>query len=258
MKYGYYLRDADESRQIYLSEDIYMSENAEFHDSIEFIFVLEGEILANIGEESKVLTSGMICFANSYENHYYKPLTEKTNAYVLVLSREYTREFNELYKDMFFETFMTNVDENGEIFSLMRYWVNLEKKSYLRDIAFTNLLFALLIDKYGLIGRKPKSVEAALKRILLYIHEHYLEKITVKTMAKSIGYSPDYCARVLKKNLNYDFKTYVYVLRFRKMREILSDSTLQYTVKELAAMLGFGSVSAFYRAKKILEEKGLA
>lgn len=257
MKYGYYLRDADQAKQIYLSEDIYMSESAEFHDSLEFIFVLEGEILANISDDSRVLSSGMICFVNSYENHFYKPLTEKTNAYVLVISREYTRTFQELYDGMYFNTFMLNTKINEEIFSLMRTWLGIKEKTYLKNYAYTNLLFAMLIDKYGLMRHKRKSSDVALKQVLMYIHEHYLEKITMQSMSKAIGYSSDYCAKILKKNLNYDFKTYVYVLRFRKARELFSDSTLQYTVKEVAAKLGFGTVSTYYRAKRILEEKGL-
>lgn len=257
MRYGYYLRDADQARQIYLSEDIYMSEKAEFHDSIEFVFVLEGEISANIGEEAQVLSAGMICFVNSYENHYYKSLTEKTNAYVLVLSREYTREFKELYGDMFFQTFMTNVKRNERVFALMREWLGVKQKTYLKNFAYTNLLFATLIDEYGLTRRKRLQADAVVQRILLYIHEHYLENVTLQSMAADIGYSPDYIARVMRNKLNYDFKTYVAVLRFRKVSELFADSTLQYTVKEVVAKSGFGTVSTFYRAKKKLEERGL-
>ncbi len=256
MKYGYYLRDADQMKQIYLSEDIYMSEQAEFHDSIEFIFVLEGEILAKIGEESETLSAGMICFVNSYENHCYKPLTERTNAYVLVLSREYTRTFQELYDGMFFNTFMLNTKRNESLFDLMRTWIGIEEKTYLKNLAYANLLFATLIDKYGLVRHKRMQSDAVVKRILTYIHEHYLEVITMKSMSESIGYSADYCARVMKK-LNYDFKTYVFLLRFRKVRELTADSTLQYTVKEIVAKCGFGTMSTFYRAKKKMEEKGL-
>lgn len=168
MKYGYYLRDADQAKQIYLSEDIYMSENAEFHDSVEFIFVLEGEILANISDQSRVLSSGMICFVNSYENHFYKPLTEKTNAYVLVLSREYTRTFQELYDGMYFNTFMLNTKINEEIFSLIRTWLGIKEKTYLKNLAYTNLLFAMFIDKYGLMRQRSKSSDVALKKVLLY------------------------------------------------------------------------------------------
>lgn len=256
MKYGYYLRDADQAKQIYLSEDIYMSEQAEFHDSIEFIFVLEGEIYASIGEQSRVLSSGMICFVNSYENHCYKPLTERTNAYILVLSREYTRTFQELYDGMFFNTFMVNTKLNESLFALMRTWIEIEGKTYLKNYAYTNLLFATLIDKYGLIRHKRMTADAVEKRILMYIHEHYLEHITIQSMSEAIGYSPDYCARIMKR-MNYDFKTYVHLLRFRKARELMADSTLQYTVKEIVAESGFGTVSTFYRAKRKLEEKGL-
>lgn len=257
MRYAYYLRDADQAKQIYLSEDIYMSEKAEFHDSVEFIFVLEGEISVNIGEKSCALSPNMICFVNSYENHFYKPLTERTNAYVLVLSREYTREFRDLYGDMAFDTFMTDTRKNEDLFDLMRTWIGISNKTYLKNLAYTNLLFAAIIDKYGLRRQKLAPVDAAEKSILIYVHEHYLDTITLQSMANKIGYSPDYCARIFKKKLNSDFKTYVNVLRFRKVNELLSDSTLQYSVQEAAEKSGFGSMATFYRARKKLEKQGL-
>lgn len=257
MRYAYYLRDADQAKQIYLSEDIYMSEKAEFHDSIEFIFVLEGEISANIDEESQTLSEGMICFVNSYQNHFYKPLTERTNAYVLVLSREYMREFHDLYGDMSFDTFMTDTHKNRDLFAIIRTWIGIGNRTYLKNFAYTNLLFAAIIDKYGLRRQKHAPIDAAEKSILLYVHEHYLEPLTLQGMAKKIGYSPDYLARVFKKKLNSDFKTYINVLRFRKVNELLSDATLHYSVQEAAEKSGFGSMATFYRARKKLEEQGL-
>lgn len=257
MEYGYYLRVADEAKQIYLSEDIYMSEKAEFHDSIEFVFVLEGEISAKISGKTQILSPGMICFVNSYENHSYKQLTEKTNAYVLVLASEYTREFKELYKDQSFATYMLNVEQNQEMFDIMKQWIEVKNKTYLKNFAYANLLFSAIIDKYGLPYRKKLQSDIAVKTILLYIHEHYAENITLSEMARNIGYSAGYCARVLRQNLKYDFKTYICVLRFRKAAELFADRTLERSVEEVAKMCGFGSVTTYYRARKRLRERGL-
>lgn len=257
MEYGYYLRVADQAKQIYLSEDIYMSEKAEFHDSIEFVFVLEGEISAEIGGKTQILSPGMICFANSYENHCYRQMTEKSDAYVLVLSSEYTREFKALYGDMSFKTFMLNVRMNEELFGLMKTWIGIKERTYLKNFAYANLLFATIVEKYGLMRHKKMQPGTAVKTLLLYIHEHYLEDITLQSISKNVGYSPDYCARVLKKNLAYDFKTYLHILRFRKAKELLGDRTLQYNVNEVAKACGFRSSTTYYRAKKRLEERGL-
>ena len=55
---GVYFSDADLERQIYLKEEIVLSDVGHFHDSVEFVFLLEGEIEARRLGEVRRLHAG--------------------------------------------------------------------------------------------------------------------------------------------------------------------------------------------------------
>ena len=68
---GVYLSEADLVRQIYFKDETILSEVGHFHDSVEFVFLLEGEIEARHLSEVQRLSAGEIFFAGSFEYHCY-------------------------------------------------------------------------------------------------------------------------------------------------------------------------------------------
>ena len=87
-----------------------------------------------------------------------------------------------------------------------------------------------------------------------YIHQHYLEDITVISMAHDLGYTPEYCSKNLKKCLKNGVRSYINSLRIKRANELLSDKSLNLSQSEVLYQCGFSSPSTYYRVKKELEE----
>ena len=246
----YYRGEADKAKQIYLKEDHLVSRVGEFHDSVEFVFVREGVVEAHLYGDTKVMTEGCIFFADSYECHYYKPLTQKIKVIVLVLSREYIKDFRELYSGMTFNTFMFDKEKNKRIIEIVRKWMEEPLKTHIKNLGYANLLFSYLSESYPLVKVRERDNDSFIKDLLKYIHKHYLEDITLNSIAKMCGYSADYCSKILKKYVGCNFREYLNMLRMRKAEELLADKSLKMTTLEILYKCGFNSPATFYRARK--------
>ena len=253
MKRSCYYYDADIASTIYLKEDPILDDAPHFHDSIEFIFIKKGNILCHLGDKTMLLSEGDIFFAESYETHFYEMQQPDVLAVVLVLSRDYTAIFRKLYPDLTFETFLTNKEANKPIFDLMNEWVNYPDKTQIFNHGKVNSLFALLIERYRTIPRHKYEGDILEKELLRYIHLHYLEDITMKSMAHELGYSPEYCSKVLKKCLKNGVRTYINSLRLKKANELIADKSTNLSQLEVLYQCGFSSPSTYYRVKKQLE-----
>ena len=77
---GVYFSEADLERQIYFKDETILSEVGHFHDSMEFVFMLEGEIEARHLGEVQRLRAGEIFFVGSFEYHCYRKCTPQIRA----------------------------------------------------------------------------------------------------------------------------------------------------------------------------------
>ena len=246
----YYSGKEDQPKQIYLKEDPTLVEMGEFHDSMEFIIVQEGRVEAFLDDESRILSEGCIFFADSYEGHCYKCLTEKVRAIVLVMSREYSKEFRELYPNLTFRTFMCDIEKNQRAIGLLREWMKESKESHIKNLGYANLFFSFLSEAYPLERVRERKDNCFVKELLEYIHNNYLEDLTLSKVAKKLGYSADYCSKVLKKYVGRNFRDYLNMLRVRRANELFADKSLNMTSLEILYKCGFNSAPTFYRAKK--------
>lgn len=254
MQQTHYYFDADIASTIYLKEDPILDENPHFHDSVEFIFIKKGSVLCHLEDTSKLLNEGDIFFAESYETHFYEAKTKEVSAIILVLSRDYTQIFRKLYPGLTFETFLADKELNKLIFKIMNEWLQVKNKTQIQNHGYVNMLFSLLIDRYKMINRHAYEGDILEKELLRYIHLHYLEDITVISMAHELGYSAEYCSKILKKCLKSGVRTYINSLRLKKANELLSDKSLNLSQSEVLYQCGFSSPSTYYRVKKQFEE----
>ena len=246
--------EADKVAHIYLKVDPFLNDYPQFHDSVEFVFIKQGVVDCYLEQKHQVLVSGDIFFAESYETHHYIAQSEKVEAIVLVLAREYIQVFRKIYPGLTFSTFLTDKDKNKVLFTIMEEWLSIDNKTQIHNYAKATDLFAALVDIYPMINRHEYEGNILQKELLRYIHLHYLEDITVIKMAHDLGYSPEYCSRVLKKTLKNGVRTYINSLRIRKAKELFEDKSLQLTQSEILYQCGFSSPSTYYRVKKQIEK----
>ena len=131
------------------------------------------------------------------------------------------------------------------------------------DDAVESHYMAIAAEESRLSGGKLIEIEkyrngkALVKEMLGYIQEHYLEAISLTTVAKAVGYSPDHCSKILQSTVGLKFREYINLLRIKRAEEMLADKSVKLTTLEILFRCGFNNSATYYRAKKKLEEAKL-
>jgi mannose-6-phosphate isomerase-like protein (cupin superfamily) len=216
-----YLSEADLSYALYLKKDPRLADQPQFHESHEFVFVLDGKIKAFVGDQVEELTPGMISHAPSYIRHYYSQESETILCYVLVLALEYTKSFRQEYPGKDLPFFMKDVAKNKAIYAIMDQWISFSERDHLLNYGFSDLVFSLLAKSYTLINTPREDADDLSLKLLRYVDQHYLEDISLKSVSEELGYSMEYCSKALGKVTRMNFRSYLNFLRFRKADELL-------------------------------------
>lgn len=80
-----------------------------------------------------------------------------------------------------------------------------------------------------------------------YVGKNYMNNISVVDLAAKVGLDPDYLTRKFKKKVNLNIQSYIIQTRITAARNLLAQGM---SLKETAAMCGFGDSSSFSRAFK--------
>ena len=97
------------------------------------------------------------------------------------------------------------------------------------------------------IGEKPNKNGRSMRRVLLYIQEHFREKITVESMASLMHYSPNHFSKRFREHTGMTFQNYIKDLRLDFSKHLLASGM---SVTEACYESGFQSLSYFSRAYK--------
>lgn len=248
-----YHKEADELKQIYFKEDNEFADQHQFHESLEFIFVTKGSLKAVVDDRTWVVPENCIIFVDEYKDHRYEKIEEDTLGIVLVIHSFYLNVFRELEPGKIFQTYMSDIEKNKGIIAFVRRWLAEKNRDVYTDFAYANMLFSLLKNNYPLIEAKQVLFNELLKKMLNFIHSRYSEKITLQIFARSAGYTPDYCSKVFKQNMNCSFGQYLNTYRVKKVEELLSESKNSLSKYNVILNCGFGSAATYYRAKRACE-----
>ena len=108
------------------------------------------------------------------------------------------------------------------------------------------LMFALLSSRLqGSGAAAAPSDEAFCQRVNAYIARRYAENLTSRDVAAELCYSQSYFCRRFKRDFGLCFSEYLNAYRLNVARGLLLEK--KRTVTEVAASVGFSSVSYFTR-----------
>ncbi|KRG08909.1 helix-turn-helix transcriptional regulator [Lederbergia galactosidilytica] len=114
------------------------------------------------------------------------------------------------------------------------------------------LLTKLLIQIYRQSFQAPPENEhpmyEKISEIATYLHQHYLEELTLKKIAGQFYISPSYLSRTFKKVTGFYFSEYVQAVRMREARRQLIESDEK--VLTIAGNVGFHSIAHFNKTFK--------
>ena len=98
-------------------------------------------------------------------------------------------------------------------------------------------------------GRKRAVVQQAKE----YIQAHYMEKLSLDTVAGQVYLNPSYLSRIFTESEGMSFVDYIQWVRVQRAKELLADP--RYKVYEVADQVGYPNFKHFLKVFKKLEQK---
>ncbi|MDT3424922.1 AraC-like DNA-binding protein [Paenibacillus forsythiae] len=244
-----------------------------WHKEIEIIYVVKGSLDLGINDAPIHMREGEIQFINGGDVHYFlaSPDSERV---VIQFDLSFFQEVpvpdakEHSLRDAFASMEQSGWKWQGGLADRMRGLIeSIHEENVRRAEGYAYLIKARLFEMLTLIVREvPKSAvrrqpkiseESAtksretlekLERIFTYVEEHYREAITLKEVAKYMGFSPYYFTKLFKRNTGMTFVSFLNEYRLNKAKWMLLNEDAPITA--VAEASGFGSVKTFHHLFK--------
>lgn len=233
-----------------------------FHNAVEIAVGIRGESEVLIGGESYRLRENTVLFIDSFIPHKYN-YSEGTERYVLLLGPDLFTEENG-----FASLTYPVCSEGGEVYAKLRalldfaqehlpcdvYSYDIEQKPARNLPAFRSGI----ADLCGTILQQtlpssPKetlfSADDEMLDLIRYIGVHSAEDLSIASLAKKFGWSPNYLSHRFNAVMGVGFREYLNFCRAAHYYHLKRFSP-EITVGEAVSACGFGSAKTFYRAIK--------
>lgn len=244
-----------------------LPKDTHFHQEVELVYVMEGELRLYVMEREYHLKRGDICVINSNEEHRIETQGEITTAYLFITYSLIRSVYNGV--SSFF--FCNSTSEDDERYEKLRELLNqlLKRKMFCeKEAEEEQHEYEYLSVFYKVLGYltsnfiKKAKTDAGMSmqqksqmrtlQINEYIMNNYNQPISLKSLADTLYLSEGYLSRYFKKIYNMSFSAYL-----RQVRLSHAMSELLYTDKailQIALDNGFSSISFFNKVFK--EEYG--
>ncbi len=219
-----------------------------FHSNIEVVYVLKGSMEITINGQTRVLHRRDLAVSNSYEIHTYNTPVS-SHCKILLIPTDMVNSFILQSQGKTFATpFLPAGDHDRRLREVIYNLAEFdESDTSLMLKGYLYVLLGLLSEKLGLTDQNYRSGASDLiRKILIYLEQHYTESLTIEGIAHYYGYSKGYLSRLFNANLNCSFNHYLNLLRARHAARLIRNTA--YSMDEIAYQSGFQSVRTFHRA----------
>lgn len=234
-----------------------------WHDKIELLYVIEGEMVVRCNNEYYTAKGGDLIVVNSDELHQGFCKVGSVEYYCIIFDtmllhsrRTYACEAKFIDPITQNRILFCNMVENDlQIGNYIRRFVSeYENREIGYEIAIKATIYELILNllryhvKQILIPIEYDSRVKNLKRfnrVLEYIENHYNEEITIDYLSAMEGISRFYFCRLFKSMTGSSLNEYLNILRINKAEAILKSGRMNVT--ETALSCGFNDSNYFSR-----------
>lgn len=230
-----------------------------YHEDVEFISVHSGDMGYMVEGTYIHLEKGDTLFVNSGNIHYSLSTNERVNRYIIAVMHPKIicsslaverKAVNPIITDkgVPFVHFKAG-DFDGPV--IQKLLIDMEHEAKGNEFLITKYFFGLwdllmhrFTDAYRVHIRhmeEDDSHNARLKAMMLYIDEHYRERITLKDIAEAGGVSQSLCNQIFNKLTEKSPIEYLMHYRSRKVADLLQSGSM--SMAEIADATGFSGAS---------------
>lgn len=220
------------------------------HTHLEIYYAFSGKIAITIGYQTRVLNEGDIAFAFPHRIHSYQTEAGDTSRGALMICPlSYCPEFAQLLlsehpSDPFLPKEMIHPDVAHAIAALFQSIARQAGPQLIR--AYLQLLLAHTVPLLPLVKNRDKKSPDDTGRLIEYVSEHYLEPMSLQTIADALSLSIYQISRIFCDKLQTTFSGYVNALRIQSAQILLQRT--QMDILAIAYASGFETTRTFNRA----------
>ena len=185
----FYERHHDENKNICIFADGAHCD-LHFHRSIEVLLLTEGEVKAEVGEQTFLAQMDEIIFVHNYYPHRLTLLGGPFRKIVLIIPPSFSDDFDRAFRQSTLPALLDDRAFNRTLLPLFESLAAEKQGSSLILKGYLNVLFGKLLDHYPTVPiRLDRNVDL-MARILRYIDCHYTEKLTLDSLAQEKNATP--------------------------------------------------------------------
>lgn len=198
-----------------------------WHSSIELVCVLAGQLIFQFDGQAHVIHANQFSIVSSGVIH---DVTNTPNrALVLQIPLRFIEQYVAHPEQLNFSTVgLEDTPAYQEVMTLFKRLnhINHERQpGYLFDTGMTVLkMLKTLVLNFTNPDKPIVESSSQLKSIVIYVNEHYREKISVKAVAHQFGYNASYLSRLFKAQTGVTLGHYVYLIRLNNFYRDLIDT----------------------------------
>lgn len=252
----FYEKEADEryhfllARRTVSENDEHYLSPAHFHDSLEFLFVTDGEVLATVNGEEKKVSGGEILFVDSCDIHTLSFIC--CTAYSLVFSRSFCGQFCEGKMTLPTHPVCDKTRFESIASSLSSFYDSGKEKNKLFCESLIAYLLGELSECNEYVPRLHDKPREAIIGVIDYFNNNYQNDLTLSGVAAEFGYASSYFSALFNRFIRMSFNDYLNYVRYCKALELLRERR-GMKITDAAMRCGFGSMNTFYRTKSRVE-----
>lgn len=241
-----------------------------WHEAVEFAYVVSGKIEMRIGETAVMLNRGECAFINSNTLHSGKRLEsgEETRVFAtcflpdMLAGGVHGTVYNKYLKPVVGKVsgckISPSVPNGKRIIDLLDRLCNMRNRDHGYELAVLSALSDLWFKTFEYVNAGKNSSDKrnstfkskAVKAMILYVQEHYQEKISIDTLAADAHISRSECFRCFKYYTGKTPVDYVNGYRLSAAANLLKGT--EETIAEICNICGFSSQSYFGKLFKQL------
>lgn len=232
-----------------------------WHKEIEFVYMIDGEMHTITNGKKQVIRNGEIFLCNSKDIHVTSVMNSQQQYKYLVvqLSYEYVKHYSEEGESCCFEipneeTHELLAEQFRKLVALIETEADAAEEKYLsikKTQIILEMYYILLTNcrtKQMPETEKVIAKTAYAKQAIEYINQHYMEELTLETLAREVGLSSQYLSKNFKSTTNMGVLQYINLVRLEHANKDLLNG--RGNVTEAAMNNGFASARAYIEACK--------
>lgn len=232
-----------------------------WHKEIELLYIVDGELEVELENNNYKLKNGDIILINKNKVHKFLKIGQENLVIILQFNIDLLKVY---YPEIVNMEFLCNTrlnDEDEKYNKIKDFLVKILKVIDKREEAFiielnaiVNSLMLHLIRnfEYSIITednqRKSDDNLKRLERIMKFIDDNYMNKISLKEIAQQEYISPYYFSHFFKEKIGMNFQNYLKYVRIQKSHEMLINT--EEKIVDIALKSGFSSLQTFITSFK--------